>query len=175
MKNRWPLFVILLFSLSALGAEGMYGSGMTLKDENNESFSFSSLEGKRVIMSMAYTSCQRTCPFIVKRMRQLEKIYEKKNINTEVVIVSYDPEGDRPNVLNEFYRKKMGIKGSNWHFLVGDEHQTRYVSMLLGIKFAKNKENGMIIHDNKIVVIDENGKNLGHLESLDSSDDKLIK
>lgn len=144
------------------------------KDEFGKDFSFGNMQGKKVVVAMAYTSCQGTCPMIVSKLKKIEKLFADKKISHEFIIVTFDPGFDTPAHNQEFYREKMGIKNANWHFLNGSESDTRKLSMLLDIKFAKNPKSGMIIHDNKIILLNESGEIEKRIESLEESETKLI-
>lgn len=171
--------LVMLFSINSFinfahAGGSIYEAKINFKDETNTEFALKSLEGKTVLMSMAYTSCQGTCPLIVKRLKHLEKVLAEKNIKAEVVIVTYDPAFDKPAHLTEYYRESMGIKSPNWHFLVASDRETRMMSMLLGIKYSRNKENGVIIHDNKVVYLNKAGEITGRIESLEDLDSLII-
>lgn len=152
----------------------LYQATHNWKDENNKEFALSSLQGKKIIMAMAYTSCQGTCPLIVSKLKKIEARFNEKNIPIEVAIVTYDPEFDTPERHQAFYREKMGIKNENWHFLSGPQSETRKISLLLGIKYARNPSSGMIIHENKVILLDEHGRIEKKLESLDADEKVLL-
>lgn len=165
----------LLFSSVVLSCElSLYHSTHQWKDETNQDFELSKLEGKKVIMAMAYTSCQGTCPMMVSKLKKIEALFQSKNIPVEIALVTFDPGFDTPKRNQEYYREKMGIKNANWHFLNGSEVDTRKLSMLLGVKYARNPESGMIIHDNKVILLNEHGEIEKKLESLDEENKNLL-
>ena len=174
MKNKIFFILLIVTSFNVFSAGGLFNSGMTFLDENGANFNLNELQGKRVLMSMAYTTCQGSCPLIISRLKNIEAFYKSKNINPEIVIVTYDHVKDRPKVMHEYMREKMGVKGANWHFIVGDESSTRFISMALGIKFSKNNDSGMILHDNKVVAFDSDGKVVGRIEKLGEANELLI-
>ncbi len=169
------LLSLFLFQVSAESCElSLYHSTHSWKDESNHEFSLGQLKGKKVIMAMAYTSCQGTCPMIVSKLKKAEAVFKEKNIPVEVAIITFDPGFDTPERHQAYYREKMGIKNSNWHFLNGSEAETRKMSMLLGVKYARNQASGMIIHDNKIILLNEHGEIEKKLESLDEEEKNLL-
>lgn len=174
------LFYVLILSLLVFntninaGELSLYQSTHSWKDETNHEFALGQLNGKKVIMAMAYTSCQGTCPMIISKLKKAEAVFKEKNIPVEVAIVTFDPGFDTPERHQAYYREKMGIKNSNWHFLNGSEGETRKLSMLLGVKYARNQASGMIIHDNKIILLNENGEIEKKLESLDEDEKNLL-
>lgn len=169
------LFIILTIFSSAFASEmSLYNSSYEWKDENNKSYHLSDLRGKKVIMAMAYTSCQGTCPMIVSKLKKIENLFLDKKIPVEVAIITFDPEFDTPERNFSYYRGKMNIKKENWHFLNGLDSETRKMSMLLGVKYARNPQSGMIIHDNKIILLNEKGEIEKKIESLDEDESKLV-
>lgn len=174
MINRIVIFILLIVSINTFANDSIYVDQLNLKDEKNELFNLKKMLGKKVLVSMAYTSCQGTCPMIVSRMQKLEKKLNAKNIFPEVVIITYDPEFDTPAHMTDYYREKMGIKNTNWHFLVGTESDSRMSSLLLGIKYSRNAETKVVIHDNKIILLDEEGKIKSRVESFQDDDSKII-
>lgn len=169
------IFLLNSFSWAANASDSsLFQVSTKWKDENNKIFLLKNLEGKKVVMSMAYTSCQGTCPMIVSKLKKIEKLFNDKKIEVEVVIVSFDPGFDTPERHMSYYREKMGIKKENWHFLNGTDSEAREMSMLLGIKYAKNPESGVIIHDNKIVLINAKGEIQKRIEGLDEDEANLV-
>lgn len=152
----------------------LYQSSAKWKDEKNNTFSLSDMKGKKIVLAMAYTSCQGTCPMIVSKLKKIEKLFNEKNIKVDVIIITFDPKFDTPERNFSFYREKMSLNKDNWHFLNGSENETRKMSMLLGIKYAVNPQSKAIIHDNKIILINEAGEIEKKLESLDENEAGLI-
>ncbi|MBY0416016.1 MAG: SCO family protein [Bdellovibrionales bacterium] len=172
--NFFLLILLNLFSLANASDLSVYNSTLPWKDDKNNDFVLSQSRGKKLLIAMAYTSCQGTCPMIISKLKKAEKLFLKNNIPVDVVIISFDPSIDIPAVSTEYYRNKMGIKKDNWHFLNGSENDTRKMSMLLGIRFAKNPISKAIVHDNKIILLNENGVIEKKLESLNDDEQNLF-
>jgi protein SCO1/2 len=168
------MLILNMLSLSSASELSLYQSTANWKDEKNNTFSLGGMKGKKVVMAMAYTSCQGTCPMIVSKLKKIEKLFNEKNIKVDVIVITFDPGFDTPERNYSFYREKMSITKDNWHFLNGSDNETRKMSMLLGIKYAVNPTSRAIIHDNKIILINETGEIERKLESLDDSEAGLI-
>lgn len=177
--KQFLLGIVFVFSVISdpLKAAGLslYQATHSWKDEANREFSLSELQGKKVIMVMAYTSCQGTCPMIVSKLKKIEVLYKEKKIPVEIAMITFDPGFDTPERNQSYYRGQMGITNMNWHFLTGSDAETRKMSMLLGIRYTRNPSSGMIIHDNKIVLLNEQGEIEKKLESLDEDEKNLLK
>lgn len=169
MKNKFLTFLFCLISFSAMAdSTSLYEAPMKWKNEFNKNFQMSELRGKKVIVAMAYTRCQIMCPLIISKVKKLEAYYLQKNIPIQVAVITFDPTFDTPERLHSYYRDEIKIKGDNWNFITGPSNQTRMMSMLLGIKYSINPKSKIIMHDNKLIVLDEAGKMEKRFESLDS-------
>lgn len=145
------------------------------KNEKNKDFFLSEFKGKKFVLAMTYTSCQGSCPMTISKLKRTEKLFEQKNIPIDVVLITFDPEVDTPEKHFSFYREKMGIKKTNWHFLTGTSNDTRKFSMLLGIKYSMNPLSKIINHDNKILLINEKGEIEKMVESLSDNENLLLQ
>lgn len=169
MTNKfWVFFLLLFVSLNAWTKESsLYKARVKLNDERGQFFNLENLKDKKVIMTMAYTRCQIMCPMIINKVKKVEALYKQKNIPVEVVVVTFDPRFDNPSRLHSYYRDELNIKHENWHFLVGSETQTRMLSLILGIKYSVNPKSKIIMHDNKILVLNNEGVIEKRYETLD--------
>lgn len=174
MIFKFILLILINQAAWAAADSNLHEAHMKWTDEKSQPFLMQSMAGKKMIMAMAYTTCQGTCPMIVSKLKKVEKLFEQSNIPHEVVIVTYDPAIDTPARQNNFYREKMGLKKESWHFLNGSDSDTKKLSLILGIRYAKNPESGMINHENKIFVIDEKGSIQGYV-TLDEDEAKFLK
>jgi protein SCO1/2 len=107
-------------------------------------------------------------------MRKTETQLSEKGLTPEFILVTFDPKRDTPSHLKN-YRTQIGVTERQWHFLSGSEADTRSLSMLLGIKFAKDPESGEIMHDNKLILISPTGEIRAKLNSLSENDSDLIE
>lgn len=142
---------------SAKGADDakIFDDQPVWQDEADRPVKLSSWLGHgRVVMTMAYTTCQRTCPMTLKLMHDIEaKFAAKKEIAT-FLILSLDPQHDTPDRIKEFLSTATG-HGGNWHFLRGSQQGTEKMATTLGID-AFNLDDH-IVHKFKVWVFDSNG------------------
>lgn len=120
-----------------------------------------------VVLTMVFTSCQATCPITMAKLKAIQARFDQEGRAAQFVVVSFDPARDTPEKLAR-YRVDTGLQQPNWTFLVGSEHDTRTLAMLLGIKCARNPISGDIMHDNKIVLLDPDGAIAKELLGLDA-------
>lgn len=151
------LLAIVLLPLAGFGAESasVYDLPLSFTDQHGASAPLSRWRGRAVVMTMTYSSCQFACPRILQRMRNLQKAYREKGMKADFVVVTFDPERDSPARLKEV--QKGTTESGDWTFLSGKDAATRQLSMVLGIRYERNPEDGHISHDNKILILDEKG------------------
>lgn len=121
---------------------------------------------------MIYTSCPSACPLMMKKIKKVDAALKKAKTEAEFVVISFDSVSDSPKKLAHF-RKHQGVPPEHWTLAVGSEKDTRVLSNLLNIKYSKNPENGEIMHDNKIILLNEKGEIVNTLEGLSGKFDTL--
>lgn len=143
-------------SHAAARSESVYLVGGDWKDQNGNAFELDTLTGKKQVVALVYTSCKQACPIMVHTMRRIQdKLPIDVKDNTEFLLISFDPERDTPNVLNEFaHHFKLDDK---WRLLNGSDSDVRMIANTMNIRYVPS-ENGEFSHSNAISVLDENGK-----------------
>lgn len=135
------------------------------KTDEGRPFHLNEGVGKKIVVSMVYTSCQSACPLMIKKLLKIEKKLKDSSIDAVFLVVSFDSKFDSPQRLKTF-RKNQGITNSNWKLLIGGDKDTRFISNLLGIRYSRNPEDQTISHDNKVVFLDEKGVMVHSSEGL---------
>ena len=123
-------------------------------DDTGRQMSLPDLRGRTVIITMAYSSCRRTCSTTMLRLQEIQRILDAKGKSADFVIVSYDPETDDPQTWSQ-YRKNRDLTRPNWHFLTGSKADTRRIAGLLGLDFWSYDNH--ILHDFNILVLNAAG------------------
>ena len=167
---RYPLVVLLLIVTQLLYADFPEDSVYLLESEwqtqDSNNIYLSYLAGKKLILSMTYTSCQHTCPTIVSNMQAIENnLSEADRDNVSFVLVSLMPQSDTPEVLKT-YANKRGLKG--WTLLSGHEDDVRMLAMVLDIKY-KAVANNEIAHSNLITILDDQGRIVRQINGAESN------
>lgn len=172
-RMKCPQFTLVLrcVLIGLLPAAGLasetasvYALPFSFTNTKGESVKLADFRGKPVVMTMTYTACEYACPRILQRLKNLRKAYNEKGMKAEFIVVSFDPSRDTPTRMKDVQAKSPGTEG--WVFLTGKESTTRQLSMVLGIRYEKNPENGSISHDNKILILDEQGRIRKELNGL---------
>ncbi len=165
-------FLMLLMFVLGTGQKSwseestLYNAGIgTWTDSHGKTVALKEFKGHKVVLLMVYTSCQMACPMMSKKLKSIKEKLSGMNINPEFVVISFDTKFDNAKKM-EIFGKHHGLVGPDWNLMVGSEKDTRFLSNLLGIRFSRNPKDQTISHDNKIVLIDENGNVVKTLDGL---------
>lgn len=132
------------------------------RDDRGEVLRLPALQGRRLFIAMAYTSCHRFCPMTMVRLSELQRDLDALGISAEILIVSYDPGNDDPAAWHR-YRVTHRLLRDNWHFLIGTVADTEQLASLLGFEFWRDGEH--VMHDFRIVALDGDGSRRGVIDS----------
>ncbi|MEP2937414.1 MAG: SCO family protein [Gilvibacter sp.] len=88
-------------------------------NQNGETISNASYEGKVYISEFFFTTCPSICPIMNRNMVQIQDEFYG-NPNLGIASFSIDPEHDTPQVLKE-YATSYGVTNPNWHMLTGEK------------------------------------------------------
>jgi protein SCO1/2 len=122
-------------------------------DDAGRDVALAAWQGRPVILTMAYSSCRRTCSTTLLKLQEIQRVLDAKGRTAEFVIVSYDAEGDDPRAWAQ-YRQSRNLTRKNWHFLTGNKADTRRFARLLGFDYWLMESH--VVHEFKILVLDGN-------------------
>lgn len=124
------------------------------RDDLGRAFDLHALQGRAVVLTMAYATCHRVCPVTIRDLQQLQQDFDRRGLKAEFIVVGYDPDADDPAAWHQ-YRRTRHLTRENWHFLVGTPADVQRIARQLGFEFWKMDEH--VIHDSRIVRFDEHG------------------
>lgn len=171
LSSYWV--VALIFLLPVLAIAGPLDFPKPLTSDAGEEVKLSKWKGKKVVFAMLYPKCTSACPMILGKLKAIRSELEKKAVNAEFVLVSFDTAEESAKRLKE-YRSHMGLEWSNWTFLFGKEKDVRFLSNSVNIRYWQNPKSKDISHDNVIILLDEKGEVHRRLEGLDAKVDELF-
>lgn len=128
------------------------------------------LLGKVVIVDFIFTRCGTVCPRMSQQMAALQSRLNTKPYWDQIRLVSFsvDPDFDTPDVLTD-YAKRFDADKTHWLFLTG-KRKEMWATVSGGFKLpvADNVEDGLmpILHSDKFVLIDADGKIRGYYDGL---------
>lgn len=124
------------------------------RDDLGGPFDLHALQGRAVVLTMAYATCHRVCPLTIRDLQRLQQDFDRRGLSAEFIVVGYDPDADDPAAWHQ-YRRSRHLSRANWHFLVGTRADVQRIARQLGFEFWKMDEH--VIHDSRIVRFDEHG------------------
>ncbi len=165
---------ITLFLLSVV----IYGCAQDVQDDfndvrfeltdqfGNEVIFPDDFKGAPVVMGFIYTNCPDICSFITANLKKIHQEMEDPG-DTRFVAVTFDPERDRPEVLQK-YAEAFDMNRPPFHFLTGDketiERFMERMTVRTQVSYTKETESGnelyFINHSDKILLIDEHSRQI---------------
>jgi protein SCO1/2 len=99
----------------------------SLRDQNGQTITMSSLKGKVVALTFLYTHCPDVCPLMASQLAAADQRLGADAQNVELISVSVDPLGDTLPAVQKFTEDHNLAGRSNWHYLMGSPGQLRPV------------------------------------------------
>jgi protein SCO1/2 len=130
-------------------------------DENARTFALSDLRGQAVAFTFFFTRCPLPdfCPRMNQHLAAARKALvadAQAPTNWIFLSISFDPEFDRPAVLQTHARTYRGMDPDRWLFAVADLPTLRDLAPRLDLRMTK--EAGSISHNLRTVVLDPSGR-----------------
>ena len=170
------LFTALLVqSANALEIKknSIYQSKFTWEDQNGKTVHLSQLRGQPVVMAMAYTSCQASCPMIMSDLKAIEaKLPADKKQQIRFAIFSFDSVVDVPKHLKAF-SEKQEVDTTRWNFFHGSVAAVQELAALLGVRVRRLKDGGFD-HSNVISILDRDGVLIHQQKGLRQPPDESV-
>lgn len=129
-----------------------------LEDSKAKEYSFSSFEGKYVMLTFIYTACSDVCPQLEKNLSQVYDAIPEKYVGEDIVFLSlsFDPTRDDPEVLDR-YRQAFGSDGETWRMArINDEEELEALLNAFGVIVIPD-ENGHFAHNAAFYLVNPDG------------------
>jgi protein SCO1 len=158
-RRRSLMLMCCMLGLSTQAAEfapdSLYSVPMRWIEDSGRAVSLADWQGNTVLITMAYSTCRKTCSVTLRKLEELQAVLDRKNQRAEFIIVSYDPKNDTPQTWAA-YRKQHGLARANWHFLTGNQENTKKLASMLGLGSYWSYEEH-ILHDFGISILNGAG------------------
>ena len=157
----------------------------TLTNEFNKPFGTKDLLGRFYIANFMFTSCPSTCPALMEKMDVIQKRIRGLGTKAALVTFTVDPEGDTPEVLYKFSRKR-NTNPFIWSFLTGSKADMEKIvingfKVPMGSKESVTKKSDDkninlidIAHSEKVVLVDNKGMIRGYYSTDKVEMDRLM-
>jgi protein SCO1/2 len=140
-------------------------------DEEGRPVTFAQWRGAPVVVTTIYTTCTRTCPLTVAKLRTVYEAFRRRGRDAQFLLVTLDPTVDTTERLHE-YKESRKLPGQ-WHLLRGYPRETRELTDLLDIHVMDMDPH--ILHDARIAVFDARGMLSRSFECCDFDDDLAVQ
>lgn len=140
-------------------------------DDTEHTFRLESLYGTPAVVTMAYGACRRVCSSSLRMMERLQVLADARHLALSFVVVGLDPRSDRPSDWAAF-RAEHRLDRPNWHFLSGNDAQTRRLAASLGVRYWRYGDH--TLHDLRIVLLSERAAPLRRIEAFDADLEALL-
>jgi protein SCO1/2 len=155
-------------------ADSYYQLDTPLETHRSEQAAFSSFAGESALVSMFYGSCPHVCPMLISTIREIEKqLPTDAREKFKVALISVDPERDDPVALRAL-AERHDVLNDRWTFARTDEHQTRALAAVLGIKY-KALPNGDFNHTTAMILLDASGHEIARSGKLGAPDPAFVE
>ena len=156
LRARWLCAALLCMAPVASPAVGANLGQLpqTWREDDGRSIELSSLAGRRLVLTMAYTGCRAICPQTIGRLQKMQRRLDDRGEQAEFVVIGYDPDNERPTDWHAF-RTSRHLDRGNWHFLSGSRGDTERLARQLGFDFWKYDEH--VMHGMRAVLFDARG------------------
>lgn len=141
-----------------------------LIDQDSQPYGTDQLRGRPWIADFIFTHCPGRCPMLTREMARIQTDLRGKGWDdVQLVSISVDPENDTPEVLAA-YASKHGAQKGSWQFLTGQRDQIWSLGVdgfKLPIADTEDGFDGPILHSNKFVLTDRQGRIRGYYDALE--------
>jgi protein SCO1/2 len=142
-----------------------------LVDQDANGFGTDELAGSIWIADFIFTRCPDMCPMLSSVMARVQRQLAKDPAFEDVRLVSLsvDPEYDTPAMLTA-YAEKFGADPDRWTFLTGPREEIWRLSrdgFRLPVGDAPGSADAPILHSDKFVLTDRQGRIRGYYDALD--------
>jgi cytochrome oxidase Cu insertion factor (SCO1/SenC/PrrC family) len=194
-KVTWVLLLVALFTLMSVGSvlllRKQLGGGKALSlpdygeapdfqltERSGKSLTKADLAGVVWVADFIFTRCPGLCPLLSTRMAMLQQQLHETTPGRPVRLVSFsvDPEWDTPERLRE-YATRYQARPDQWLFLTGSlPTMTELVTKGFRLSLAplppeqQTSDQEPIVHSDRLVLVDANGKIRGYYHGSDEED-----
>lgn len=150
----------------------------SLTERSGQPFGLADLRGKIWVADFIFTNCAGTCPIMTTALTDVQKMALAENLDDlRLVSITVDPERDSLEVLNRFADGYGALK-DRWYFLTGDGAVIQQLANQGFLLSAAASTGGSveepIIHSNRFVLVDRQGRIRGYYDGTDEESVKLL-
>jgi protein SCO1/2 len=150
----------------------------TLTERSGQPFGLDNLRGQVWVADFIFTNCAGTCPIMTTAMTEIQKMAVAEKLeNVKLVSITVDPERDSLAVLQRF-AEGYGALADRWYFLTGDGGAIQQLAnkgfLLSAAASGGASAEEPIIHSNRFVLVDRQGRIRGYYDGTDEESVKQL-
>lgn len=150
----------------------------SLIERSGQPFGLQDLKGRVWVADFIFTNCAGTCPIMTTAMTDIQQMaLAEKFDEVRLVSITVDPERDSLAVLQRFADGYGALK-DRWYFLTGDGAAIQQLANKGFLLSAATSTGGSaeepIIHSNRFVLVDRQGRIRGYYDGTDEESVKLL-
>ena len=149
--------------------ENYFTIGDTIEDFNflshkNETTKLSDFRGKVIVITFIYTRCPvpNFCPRLSLRFKSALDILSADTLNQSAyhfLSITFDPEYDTPEMLNQYATSYKSNDHKNWTFLTPGAAESDDFSRKVGVVVTRDEKNNLSWdHNLRTLIIDRSGE-----------------
>jgi protein SCO1/2 len=131
-----------------------------LTTQDDKALKRADLNGKVLLVSFIFTTCNGTCPATTHRMAAVQQEFATrgllKNDRVHLLSITLDPARDTPEVLRG-YMRLYDLSPKHWTFLTGPEKDVTKAFQAWGM-WARPAPNGQLDHPSRVYLVDAQGR-----------------
>lgn len=155
-----------------LPGTSVYRLDVPLVDQDGRALSLADRQGKPLLISMFYTSCQFVCPLIIDTLQKTERTLDAADRGKlDVLLVSFDAERDTPEKLKTVADQRK-LDTPRWTLARTDAGQVRKLAAMLDIQY-RALDDGEFNHSSVLVLLDAQGRIVARSDKLGAADPEL--
>jgi protein SCO1 len=151
--------LLLAFTAGAqpLPETSVYQLALPLQTQDGQAATLDLHRGQPVLVSMFYTRCGYVCPLLLHSLQRLDAGLDPEvRGRMRVLVVSFDPEHDTPEVLAAT-AEKYRLDGTRWTLAQASAADVRKLAAALNIQYRQLPD-GEFNHATIITLLDREGR-----------------
>jgi protein SCO1/2 len=129
-----------------------------LTNQDGQAVALDDFKGKVVLLTAVYSTCTKTCPMMLLKIREvLEQLTPAERADLAVIAFSLKPETDTRE-LRSITTSIYGFKAPQFHFVSGVPAEVNALLDQLNVAREREAQTGEVIHSNLFFVLDREGR-----------------
>ncbi len=156
---------LLIFATATAQAESRLAvirpaADFTLTTQDGQSIRLADQQGKVLLVSFVFTTCNGSCPATTHRMGQVQQEAKSRGLfkdnRVRLLSITLDPAKDKPEVLRN-YMRLYDVDPASWTFLTGPVETVQKTIAAWGM-WVKPVANGQLDHPSRVFLVDKRAR-----------------